>query len=265
MIPSPGASAAGDAGPCPVRVVNHAFPGPTRLICLDAAGTLFRVRGSIGAIYAETAVAHGLPERRDLADVLERRFREIFPSMPAPVYRPRARVHNDRIDRAWWRLLVARVLEGLGPLSFADFFDEVYAVFAQPSAWEAYPEVAEVLLDLRRRGLRLAIVSNFDARLFPVCEGLGLAAAVDAIVIAADVGVAKPGVGIFHAALQRFGLQRAGALHVGDSLEEDVQGALAAGLRPVYLHRDWDSDRAVVPRGLPMIRNLSELHAMLGK
>ena len=244
--------------------MNDSAPRPTRLVCLDAAGTLFRVQGSVGAIYAEIAVAHGLPGHEDLADLLERRFRGAFPTMPAPVYQPGDRAYNDRVDRQWWRLLVARVLEGLGPLSFPDFFDEVYAAFADPSVWETYPEVAGVLLHLRRSGLQLAIVSNFDARLFPVCEGLGLAAAVDAIVIAAEVGVAKPGAGIFHAAVQRFGLQPARALHVGDSLEEDVQGALAAGLLPVHLHRDGGAALATLAPAFRTIRNLSELPAMLG-
>ena len=243
--------------------MNRAGSPPTRLVCLDAAGTLFRVRGSVGAIYAEIAVAHGLPRREDLEDLLERRFREAFLAMPAPVYRPGDHAHNDRVDRQWWRLLVARVMAGLGPLSFPGFFDEVYAAFANPSVWETYPEVAGVLLDLRRRGLRLAIVSNFDARLFPVCEGLGLAAAVDAIVIAAEVGVAKPGAGIFHAAVQRLGLPSAGALHVGDSLEEDVQGALAAGLLAVHLQRDGGPLATFAP-GFQVIRNLSELPALLG-
>ena len=245
--------------------MNRAGSSPTRLVCLDAAGTLFRVRGSVGAIYAEIAVAHGLPLREDLVDVLERRFREAFPAMPAPIYRPGDRAHNDRVDRQWWRRLVARVLEGLGPLSFPVFFDEVYAAFADPSLWEVYPEVAGVLLDLRRRGLRLAIVSNFDARLFPVCEGLELAAAVDAIVIAAEVGVAKPGAGIFHAVVQRFGLQSAEALHVGDSLEEDVQGALAAGLLPVHLQRDGGRDLATFTHGFQVIRSLSDLPTLLGR
>ncbi|TVP79433.1 HAD-IA family hydrolase [Thioalkalivibrio sp.] len=237
---------------------------PPRLICLDAAGTLFRVRGSVGAIYAEIAVAYGLPDREDLAQVLEERFRTAFPAMPAPVYRFGDRTYNDSVDREWWRLLVARVLEGLGPLSFTDFFDQVYAVFADPSVWETYPEAAGVLEDLRRRGLRLAIVSNFDARLLPVCEGLGLTAAVDAIVIAAEVGVAKPGAGIFHAAVQRFGLSPSAALHVGDSLSEDAEGALSAGLLAVHLQRDGDDGSGALPPGVKVIRDLRELPAMTG-
>jgi len=235
-----------------------------RLVCLDAAGTLFRVRGSVGAIYAEIAVAHGLPDREDLAHLLEQRFRNAFAAMPAPVYRFGDRIGNDGVDREWWRLLVARVLEGLGPLSFPDFFAQLYAVFADPSVWETYPEAAGVLEDLRRRGLRLAIVSNFDARLLPVCEGLGLTAAVDAIVIAAEVGVAKPGPGIFHAAVRRFGLPPSAALHVGDSVQEDAQGALSAGLLAVHLQRDGDDGSAACPPGVRVIRDLRELPAMAG-
>jgi putative hydrolase of the HAD superfamily len=234
-----------------------------RLVCLDAAGTLFRVRDSVGAIYAEHAVAHGLPPRPDLGELLETRFRQGFAAMSPPAYRPRDRSHNDRADREWWRTLVARVMDGLGPLAFDAFFDSVFDAFAEPSVWELYPEVPGVLADLRRAGLQLAIVSNFDGRLLPVCRGLGLDAAVDAIVIAADAGVGKPVPGIFHTALQRLGIPADAALHVGDSAAEDVGGALAAGLRAVHLQRRGTAP-AQLPPGVAVIRHLGDLPAVIG-
>jgi putative hydrolase of the HAD superfamily len=242
------------------RALNQVRP---RLVCLDAAGTLFRVRGSVGAIYAEHAVAHGLPPRPDLGGLLESRFRQGFAAMSPPGYRWGDRSHNDRADREWWRTLVARVMDGLGPLAFEAFFDSVFDAFAEPSVWEVYPEVPEVLADLRRAGLRLAIVSNFDTRLLPVCRGLGLDSAVDAIVIAADAGVGKPVPGIFHAALRRLGIPADAALHVGDSAAEDVEGALAAGLRAVHLQRG-DTPPADLPSGVTVIRDLGALPAVIG-
>jgi putative hydrolase of the HAD superfamily len=234
-----------------------------RLICLDAAGTLFRVRGAVGAIYAEHAVAHGLPPRPDLAEVLETRFRQGFAAMSPPGYRAGDRGYNDRVDREWWRTLVAWVMHGLGPIAFEAFFDSVFDVFAESSVWELYPEVPGVLANLRRAGLRLAIVSNFDARLLPVCRGLGLDVAVDAIVIAADGGVGKPEPGIFRAALGRFGIPADSALHVGDSAAEDVEGALAAGIRAVHLLRPGTAP-AQLPAGVAVIRDLGELPTLIG-
>jgi putative hydrolase of the HAD superfamily len=250
------------SSPASVNGISQSRQRP-RLICLDAAGTLFRVRGSVGAIYAEHAVAHGLPPRPDLGGLLETRFRQGFAAMSPPGYRAGDRGYNDRADREWWRRLVARVMDGLGPLAFEAFFDAVFDVFAEPSVWKIYPEVPGVLADLRRAGLRLAIVSNFDARLLPVCRGLGLDAAVDAIVIAADAGVGKPGPGIFHAALRRFGMPADAALHVGDSAAEDVEGALAAGLRAVHLQRPGTAP-AEVPPGVPVIQELGGLPAVIG-
>jgi len=236
---------------------------PAQAILFDAAGTLFRIRGSVGAIYAEQAVAHGLPRRPGLAALLEDRFRQAFPEMPRPVYRPGEPEHNHAVDRDWWRLLVQRVLQGLGPVEFEPFFDAVYRVFAAAEVWQTYPEVPGVLRTLRRRGVRLAIVSNFDVRLLPVCEGLGLREQVDAIVFAAEAGAAKPDPLIFRLALGRLDADAPDAVHVGDSLEEDVDGARAAGLRAVLLERGLEG--APDPRArVPVIRDLTALLPLVG-
>jgi putative hydrolase of the HAD superfamily len=236
---------------------------PARVILFDAAGTLFRIRDSVGAIYAEQAVAYGLPRRPGLAVLLEDRFREAFPEMPRPVYRPGDTEHNHAVDRGWWRLLVQRVLQGLGPLEFEPFFEAVYRAFAAADVWQLYPEVSGVLETLRRHGVRLAIVSNFDARLLPVCEGLGLREAVDAIVFAAEAGAAKPDPLIFRLALRRLDADVPKALHVGDSLEEDVDGARAAGLRAVLLERGLEGRPDLRTRA-PVIRDLSALLPLVG-
>ena len=69
------------------------------------------------------------------------------------------------------------------------------------------------------------------------CVTTGLAALVDAAISSAEAGVAKPDPRIFARALELVGGRTAGALHAGDSLENDVAGALAAGLRPVLVAR----------------------------
>ena len=233
------------------------------LVCLDAAGTLFHLRGSLGALYAEHAMAYGLRPAEGLADRLERRFYRQFGAMPRPAYRAGDPKHNDRVDRDWWRLLVERVFEGLGPMAFEAFFDDIYDLFADASVWQLYPEVPTTLAALREAGLRLAIVSNFDARLFPVCEGLGLLPAVDAVVIAAEAGAAKPDAAIFHTVLGRFDALPDQAVHVGDSWHEDALGATGAGLRAVHLQRSGHKAGEGQPHGVPVISNLAELTGLL--
>jgi putative hydrolase of the HAD superfamily len=233
------------------------------LVCLDAAGTLFHLRGSLGSLYAERALAHGLPPAEGLPERLERRFHRQFAAMPRPAYRTGDRPHNDGVDRDWWRLLVHRVFEGLGPMDLDTFFDDVYARFADASLWRLYPEVPATLAALQRAGLKLALVSNFDSRLFPVCDGLGLLHAFDAVVIAAEAGAAKPDAAIFHAALRHFAARADQTVHVGDSWGEDALGATGAGLRAVHLQRQGQSLAADLPPEVPVITDLSALPDLL--
>jgi len=231
---------------------------PLRAVLFDAAGTLFRLRAPVGDVYAEVALAHGVRPIPDLAQRIEQGFRTQFPAMPRPEYWQGDPAYNASADLYWWRHLVQRVMRGLGPLDFDSFFEVVYQRYASAEAWELYPEVPEVLHELRRRGLRLGIVSNFDVRLLPVCEGLGLRHRVDAIIYAAAAAAAKPDAGIFALALSRLDVRGAAALHVGDSLEEDVLGARAAGLRSIWVLRE-DAGRPEVPPDIAMIHDLSAL------
>jgi putative hydrolase of the HAD superfamily len=231
-----------------------------RAVLFDAAGTLFQLRTPVGAVYAEAALAHGLRPGPDLAQRIEQRFRAEFPAMPRPAYRPDDPAHNEAEDRRWWRQLVRQVLRDFGPFDFDPFFDAVYALYASAETWELFPEVPSVLRELRRRGLRLGIVSNFDARLLPVCEGLGLHNRVDTITYAAEAGAAKPDAGIFALALDRLEVDAPAALHVGDSLEEDVQGAQAAGLDALWVFRGPSGGRRPLP-GIVAIPDLRILIA----
>jgi putative hydrolase of the HAD superfamily len=121
--------------------------------------------------------------------------------------------------------------------------------------FRAYPEVPDALTRLRAQGARLAVVSNWDVSLHDVLERTDLRRLVDAVVISAEEGVAKPDPAIFRVALDRLGADATGALHVGDSVEHDVAGARAAGLQAVLVARDG----ATVPDGVRAVSSLAEL------
>jgi putative hydrolase of the HAD superfamily len=92
------------------------------------------------------------------------------------------------------------------------------------------PGVTATLRTLRRRGLELAVVANFDLTLRDRLEDLRLQSWFSTIVTPADAGVAKPDPGIFELALERIATSPERALHVGDgAVDED--GARAAGMR----------------------------------
>jgi putative hydrolase of the HAD superfamily len=95
-----------------------------------------------------------------------------------------------------------------------------------------FPDVIAALESLSDRGVPMGIVSNFDGRLVRICEGLRLVPFFETVMMSARAGYAKPDARIFRAALETLGVATAAeALHVGDSVEEDVRGAQAAGLR----------------------------------
>src|SRR3954454_16839536 len=103
--------------------------------------------------------------------------------------------------------------------------------------FEAFADVAPALRDMRTRGLRLVVVSNWDCGLSQVLDRLGLLELIDAVVTSAEVAAAKPHARIFEAALAAAGCAPEEALHVGDSPEADVAGATAAGIRALLIDR----------------------------
>ena len=134
----------------------------------------------------------------------------------------------------------------------------VRAAMLDSIRFSAYPDAAPALRDLRERGLRLVVASNWDCSLREVLERAGLARLVDGVVSSAMVGAAKPAPALFEAALDRAGSPAERALHVGDSLSKDVAGAGAAGIAAVLLDREGAHPDA--PR---RIESLAELPGLL--
>ncbi len=101
-----------------------------------------------------------------------------------------------------------------------------------------YPDVRPALELLRARHRRLVVVSNWDVSLHDVLQRLELAPLLDGIVTSAEAGARKPSAAIFVRALALAGVGPSEAMHVGDSIEEDLAGARAAAIEPVLISRD---------------------------
>ena len=229
-----------------------------KAVFFDAAGTLFGVNGSVGEIYALLAREHG---KEIAAADLEAGFRRCFANAPTMAFPGAPPEQLPALEKQWWRDVVWNVFAPLGPFPrFTDYFDALFARFAEADAWVLYPETLEALTALRSRGLVLGVISNFDSRLFGLLEGLGLARFFAPVVISSQAGAAKPETAIFHRALTSHGLRPDDALHVGDSYEADVVGARTAGLTPVWVDR-----RAHDPStdGYLRVKSLAEIPAIL--
>lgn len=207
-----------------------------QVIFFDAAGTLLEVRGSVGEIYRRVASQYGLDAD---AEQLQQNFMRWFrlqPPMAFPIGTPRERL--PELEKGWWRNLVRAVFSGFGAFQhFDEFFEDIFERFRGGELWTVYDDVVPALMELKQRGWRLGVISNFDSRLEDVLRACELAQLFDSVHISTQVGAAKPDPAIFQAALKHYGIEPHQAWHVGDSLREDVEGALAAGMQAVLLDR----------------------------
>lgn len=207
---------------------------PVRAVLFDAAGTLIRLREPVGDTYARLARPFGVATR---ADQIEHAFRAAWQQMPPMLFPSAPPERTVELERAWWRNVVATTFRSADEAAeFSDFeqyFNLLFAHFAQPSSWRATKDAAEVLAALRAHGLRTGVVSNFDHRLKSILDGLGLRALLDMIVLPADAGALKPDARIFRVALSQLDVVESEAAYVGDDAERDIAGARAAGLRAI--------------------------------
>src|SRR5207253_2650256 len=110
------------------------------------------------------------------------------------------------------------------------YFDALYASFTQPGVWALIPEVDVQLTSLAKQ-YRLGVISNFDGRLRPILELLGISRHFSHVIISSEVGADKPDPWIFRSALEAAGVAPEQALHVGDDPVRDWQGAAAIGVK----------------------------------
>jgi putative hydrolase of the HAD superfamily len=187
---------------------------------------------------------HGL---RFSPDELDRRFHA--------AWRAKTNFSHTRTD---WSDLVDQVFAGLveTPPS-RSFFPALYAAFSSPSAWRVYEDVLPCLEQWRKRGLKMGAISNWDDRLRPLLEKLGLAPWFDVIVISAEFGQAKPHPAIFQHAATLLRTEPPAILHLGDNRVQDFEGARAAGLQALLLRRGEP------PRAGERISSLTEALSIL--
>jgi putative hydrolase of the HAD superfamily len=97
------------------------------------------------------------------------------------------------------------------------------------------PEAPAVLAGFRRRGLRLAVVSNSNGTVADILRLVGLAEYLDAVLDSAVIGAEKPQPRIFAAAAAALDVRPEEAIHIGDLYSVDVAGARAAGCGAILL------------------------------
>jgi putative hydrolase of the HAD superfamily len=230
-----------------------------RVVFFDAADTLFHVHGSVAEIYLQHAVEFGFPQKPDSLVAIKQAFSRAFREAPPPVFAVTDPTRIKQSERLWCDI-VHHVFYRVGMFErFDEFFDQVFRVFEDHRSWRLFPETVSTLTRLKALDLELGIISNFDSRLFTVLRGLGIAEAFDTVTISSLAQAAKPAPQIFHLALEKHAVDPEEALHIGDSLRDDVEGAKKAGLHTALLDRDGRQQGV----GVQTIKSLEELFPFL--
>jgi HAD superfamily hydrolase (TIGR01662 family) len=163
--------------------------------------------------------------------------------------------HDDEI---WFRF-TERIVRGMGGDADSAYgcAVEITRAWERHENFEIYDDVPDALATLRSAGLRLGLVSNSsrDVREFADHHGLE----VDAGISSFHHGHTKPHASIFRAVLDLLAVEPADAVMVGDTIADDIEGALALGMRAILV------DREGVNSGFePRIESLNELPPLLG-
>lgn len=208
------------------------------VIFLDAVGTLFGVKGSVGAIYSEIARQHGV----EVAPaVVDRAFLQAFRAAGTPAFPGRDPSELQAKEFTWWLKVASQTFKQAGVFhqfsDFSIFFSDLYNCFATAHPWFVYPDVPPALKRWQQMGIQLGILSNFDSRIYAVLDALKLSAYFSSVTISTEVGAAKPDPHIFTIALQKHHCLPQLAWHIGDRYEEDYQPARAIGMRGIWLRR----------------------------
>jgi 2-haloacid dehalogenase len=216
-----------------------------RACVFDAYGTLFDVHSAVGRLRPQIG-AH--------ADELSQLWR------------------TKQLEYSWLRALMGRHADFWqvtgDALDYALARTGVGASVREPLmqaylALQAYPEVADVLRQLRAAGLKLAILSNgAPAMLAAAVDNAGIGALLDAVLSVEEVGVFKPDPRVYRLAVDQLSL-RPDQVAFQSSNAWDVHGAACFGLRPVWINRFGAPDERLPGGPEHQLRDLSGLPGLL--
>lgn len=169
-------------------------------------------------------------------------------------------VNQKRDLQAWRGFWVQQVSDWLDALGLSGYDPlELHLIgeqeiFNPPSqTFKLFDDALPVVQGLRERGIKVAVLSNWDVSLHGCLAGHGLGNAFDAVFASLEHGVEKPDPKFFEIALNQFGVSSDECFHVGDDPTDDFEGATQAGI-PVAL-----LDRTRIHAEKPYISNLYQL------
>jgi putative hydrolase of the HAD superfamily len=235
-----------------------------RGVFIDLVGTLIELDGGVGYQYARLAERESLDLDPAVVDL---EFPQALRCVPLFDWGVDATLEEIALrEKISWHGVVARIVNKAHlpqnePVpEFDAFFKKLFPHFTRADVWKVHEDVVPCLEGLMRDGYVIGLVSNFDLRVFPLLDNLGLSRLFDSVTVPAVAHAAKPSPAIFSFALSRHSLIPEETVYIGDSIDDDVEGARSAGLQPILIDRkEQHGDIASVPR----ITTLGSLRPLL--
>lgn len=239
-----------------------------RVLSLDATNTLIRLQKPPAETYADFAKDFGFydVDQKHISDSFVKAFKELEIQQPCyGFYESKAKV--------WWTDLLT-ICYGpaiAGSPNFDALTNQVFEFYRTKKAWSLTNEKVFVILlynianfivknldflrSCKSRGLKLAVVSNFDYRLHELLDLFGITEFIDHILISGDIGFQKPDPPIFRLLFEHFQIDDPSCYaHIGDNYKKDYLPARELGMHAFLLtdhHPDVHSTHC--------IRNITEL------
>lgn len=229
----------------------HPALNGARACIFDAGGTLVHPDWPRLSHIAETVSGRAFQ-----AGEMGRTFGEMLRAVGMEMQRE-GYVLPDDMKRPYWTFRRMYSALGLDEATCDSLVEKLDGAHLERHLWCGIDsKVPRVLDELKRQGLRLAVISNTeDGRLVGSLDAAGIADRFDLLIDSHLVGCRKPDAAIFRLALERLGLEADEAAFVGDSYVQDALAARAVGLRGILLDPLDLHPESICPR----VRSLSEL------
>ncbi|MGH7885224.1 MAG: HAD-IA family hydrolase [Thermodesulfobacteriota bacterium] len=228
-----------------------------KAVFFDAADTLFYIKEGLGKTYSFPAKKYGIEAS---PEEIKKSFSRHFSSAPPLAFGDVTDKERKTLEKKWWYEIVKNVYNDVGMFSdFDSYFEELYEIF-RAGAWEIFPDTKYVLSYLKEKNYKIIVVSNFDSRVYDVCENLEIYDYFDDFIISSEAGFAKPDIEIFQYALEKNSLNPFECIHIGDNYLNDYISPTSLGINAVFLDRE---KKYHLVENLKTIQNLTEITEFL--
>lgn len=122
-------------------------------------------------------------------------------------------------------------------ISKEELFQSIFKKSPPRSKWVAYDETIPFLKEMKQRGVRLGLLTNWDLDARDTLDSVGITEYFESIVVSSEIGAEKPDPKGFLESLRQLGLSPEEAIYVGDNYYDDVVGANGVGMKAALINR----------------------------